>query len=194
MPAAFDFSGDGRYEIQVAANNSSVMYMTFDFWATCSKAPTKEQLGRRRPSLSEVTPTPANDSHRMNGQKMATSIRNHPNIVYVGAPSNGLYVTSNGGSTWSRVSAIPDANGEGVTGILFDPAIGGAVGGVTQTIFASSYGHGVYESTDGGATWRALSGGPTDVEYAAVSSTGVYYAVGDGSSGLWSYANGHGRN
>ena len=37
---------------------------------------------------------------------------------------------------------------------------------------------------------QRLSGGPTNVEYAAVSSTGVYYAVGDGNSGLWSYANG----
>ena len=56
------------------------------------------------------------------------------------------------------------------------------VNGVTQTIFASSYGNGVYESTNGGATWTALTGGPTDVEYAAVSSTGVYYAVGNGNS------------
>ena len=125
----------------------------------------------------------------MNGQKMAID-PNNPNIVYVGTPSNGLFVTTNGGTTWTSVSAIPAAAGQGITGILFDPAIGGAVGGVTQTIFASSYGHGVYESTNGGATWTALSGGPTDVEYAAVSSTGVYYAVGDSGTGFWSYANG----
>ena len=56
------------------------------------------------------------------------------------------------------------------------------VGGVTQTIFASSYGNGVYESTNAGATWSHLTGGPTDVENAAVSSTGVYYAVGDSNS------------
>ena len=37
---------------------------------------------------------------------------------------------------------------------------------------------------------RHLTGGPTDVEYAAVSSTGVYYAVGDSNSSLWSYASG----
>ncbi len=30
MPAAFDFSGHGVYEIQVAPSNSSIMYMTFD--------------------------------------------------------------------------------------------------------------------------------------------------------------------
>ena len=93
------------------------------------------------------------------------------------------------------VSAIPtslaasDGSYPGITGILFDPAIGGAVGGVTQTIFASSYGNGAYESTNGGSTWTHLTGGPTDVDYAAVSSTGVYYAVGNSNSALWSYAN-----
>ena len=59
---------------------------------------------------------------------------------------------------------------------------------MTNTIFAASYGNGVYESTNGGASWSAI-GGPSDVEYAAVSSTGVYYAVGNGNS-LWSYKNG----
>ena len=57
----------------------------------------------------------------------------------------------------------------GITGILFDPAVGGVVNGATQTIFASSYGNGVYESTNGGATWKALTGGPIDVEYAGPS-------------------------
>ena len=92
--------------------------------------------------------------------------------------------------TWRSVAQYPWARNAGITGILFDPAIGGVVNGVTQTIFASSYGNGVYESTNGGSTWTALTGGPTDVEYAAVSSTGVYYAVGDGNSSLWSYASG----
>ena len=30
MPAAFDFSGQGVYEIQMAPSNSSIMYMMFD--------------------------------------------------------------------------------------------------------------------------------------------------------------------
>ena len=48
---------------------------------------------------------------------------------------------------------------------------------MTNTIFAASYGNGVYESTNAGASWSLLSGSPTDVIDAAVSSTGVYYAV-----------------
>src|SRR5262249_55561037 len=120
----------------------------------------------------------------------------NPNVVYVGTPQNGLFVTTNGGSTWQSVSAVPISqkgpNGyPGITGIEFDPALG-VTGGRTNTIFASSFGNGGYESVNGGASWTLLSGGPTDVTYAAVSSTGVYYATNDDGnySSLWSYANG----
>src|ERR1700733_9492638 len=186
MPAGFDFTGEGVYEIQVAASNSNVMYMTFGGYVfkSTNKGTTWTQTAF---SGFNDSNDPANDSYRMNGQKMAID-PNNPNIVYAGTPSNGLYVSKDGGTTWTRVSAIPAAAGQGITGILFDPAVGGVVNGVTQTVFAWSYGHGVYESTNGGATWTARSGGPTDVVGAAVSSTGVYYAS-DGSN-LWAYAGG----
>jgi hypothetical protein len=195
MPAAFlaanpASTGQGVYEIQMAPSNSSIMYMMFDGYVFSS---TNKGATWTQTAFAPVTESP-NDAFRQEGQKMAVDPSN-PNIVYVGTPQNGLWVTTNGGKSWSQVSAIPvsgtyDGQYPGITGILFDPAIGGVVNGVTQTIFASSYGNGVYESTNGGATWSKLSGGPTDVEYAAVSSTGVYYAVGDGGTSLWSYANG----
>jgi len=74
-------------------------------------------------------------------------------------------------------------------GILFDPALG-VTGGKTNTIFAASYGNGVYESTDAGTSWTLLSGSPTDVDYAAVSSNGAYYVTANNSSQLWRYMNG----
>ena len=96
------------------------------------------------------------------GQKMAID-PNNPNIVYVGTGANGLFVTTNGGNTWSSVSGVPtatsDGNGKypGITGILFDPAN-------TNIIFAASYGNGVYETTNGGTSWSKLSGGPGSVD------------------------------
>ena len=146
-------------------------------------------------SFAQVSEDP-NDAYRGDGQKMAIDPSN-PNVVYVGTPENGLFVTTNGGTTWQSVTGVPvsltDGSGgfPGITGIEFDPALG-VTGGITQTIFAASYGNGVYESTNGGTSWRLLSGSPTDVAYAAVSSTGVYYATNDNgtTSSLWSYANG----
>ena len=47
---------------------------------------------------------------------------NNPNVVYVGTPQNGLFVTTNGGATWQSVSACPvsqaDSSGDypGITG------------------------------------------------------------------------------
>ena len=111
----------------------------------------------------------------MNGQKMAVD-PNNPNVVYVGTPQNGLFVTTDGGASWQKVSAVPvSAQRTAVVNILALPAshlirTSGVTGGKTNTIYASSYGHGVYESTNGGASWTALSGGPSDVEYATVSS------------------------
>ena len=56
-------------------------------------------------SFAPVTENP-NDAYRMDGQKMAVDPEN-PNVVYVGTPQNGLFVTTNGGTTWQSVSAVP---------------------------------------------------------------------------------------
>ena len=188
MPAAFDFTagGQGVYEIQIAASNTNIFYMQYDGYIFVS---TNQGTTWTQTTFAQQTADSSNDSYGQVGQKMAID-PNNPNIVYAGTETAGMFVTTNGGTTWTSVSAVPVGSGAGITGILFDPALGGMVNGVTQTIFASSNGHGVYESTNGGGTWTALTGGPTDVEYAAVSSTGVYYAVGDSNSSLWSYANG----
>jgi len=190
MPAAFVTTkgSQGVYEIQIAPSDSNIMYMMYEGYVFKS---TNKGTTWTETSFAKVTEN-AGDAYRMDGQKMAIDPEN-PNVVYVGTPQNGLFVTTNGGATWQSVSAVPvsltDSNGiyPGITGIEFDPALG-VTGGKTNTIFAASYGNGVYESTNGGASWSAI-GGPSDVDYAAVSSTGVYYVVGNGNS-LWSYNNG----
>ena len=193
MPASFMTpdnlinAAQGVYEIQIAPSNSNIMYMMFDgdVLKSTNKGTTWTQT-----SFAQVTEEP-NDGYRMYGQKMAVD-PNNSNIVYVGTPLNGLYVSTDGGATWNTVNAIPvskldsGGNSAGITGIEFDTALG-ATGGHTNTVFASSAGNGVYESTNGGATWSSI-GGPNQVVYASVSSTGVYYAT-DGTS-LWSYAGG----
>jgi hypothetical protein len=195
MPAAFVAanpvsSGQGVYEIQIAPSNSNIMYMMFDGYVFVS---TNKGTNWTQTSFAQVTEDP-NDDFDAFGQKMAID-PNNPDIAYVGTPQKGLWVTKNGGTTWTQVTAVPvsgTSGGQypGISGIMFDPAIGGVVNGVTQTIFASSYGNGVYQSTNGGSTWTQLTGGPTDVEYATVGANGAYYAVGEGNENLWRYYDG----
>ena len=192
MPAGFVIpnSGQGVYEIQIAPSNSNILYMEYEGYVFIS---TNKGSTWTQTSFAPVTEPviEGSDPYRIWGQKMAVDPDN-PNVVVVGTPQNGLFISTNGGTSWQSVSAVPvgttNSNGyyAGINGIVFDPALG-VTGGHTNTIFAASAGYGVYESTNGGASWSSI-GGPSEVQYAAVSSTGVYYAVANNS--LWSFYNG----
>lgn len=180
----------GVYEIRIAASDTNVLYMEYGGYVY--RSGDKGQTWAKT-SFAHVTENP-NDAYRMDGQKMAID-PNNANVVYVGTPSDGLFVTRDGGATWQKVEALPasaqDSSGvsPGITGIAFDPT-SGTTGDKTSIVYASSYGHGVFESADGGASWKALTGGPADVEFATVSSDGTYYAVGNNGTSVWHFAHG----
>ena len=142
MPAAFvaaqfGNTAQGVYEIQVAASNTNILYMMYDGYVfeSNNKGTTWTQT-----NLAQVTANP-NAGASGFGEKMAID-PNNPNIVYAGS-ANGLFVTTNGGTTWTSVSAVPaglsNVNGSGnyplISGIMFDPAIGGVVNGVNPNHF-----------------------------------------------------------
>ncbi len=99
----------------------------------------------------------------------------NPNIVLVGAqghffgpsPDRGLYRSVDGGKTWSHALKINDWTG--VTDIASDPKnpkiVFAAAWEAHQYPWLSYFmpiagsGSAIYRSTDGGATWRRLSGG-----------------------------------
>ena len=196
MPAAFvtptnNAITQGVYEIQVAPSDTNILYMEYEgyLFKSTNKGTTWTQT-----AFAPVTGEDPNGEPKFDGQKMAID-PNNPNIVVVGTPSNGLFITTNGGASWQSVSGVPGGTGTtsdgehpGFAGIAFDPALG-VTGGSTNTIFAASYGIGVYESTNGGTTWSSI-GGPSHVSYGVVSSNGTYYAIDATTSSLWSYKNG----
>ena len=188
MPAAFvaPLNNQGVYDIQIAPSNSNIMYMMYEGYVfeSSNKGTTWTET-----SFTPVTANANDGNYDWYGQRIAID-PNNPDVVYVGTPFNGLFVTTNGGASWQSVSGVPasqlDGSGDapGFAGILFDPAN-------TNIIFAASYGNGVYESTNGGSSWSSLlSGGPSSVSYAAISSTGVYYAVSTNQEDLWAYTDG----
>ncbi len=191
MPASVVAVGNnaGVYELRIAPSSTSTFYMSYlgNVYVSQNKGQSWTQT-----AFANVT-TDANDGVGQFGQKMAVDPHN-PSIVFVGTPQMGLFVTRDAGATWQGVAGVPtsgaraDGTYPGITGIVFDPSTG--AGGTTTTLFASSYGHGVYRSTDGGNTWTALAGGPNDADYGAIASTGAYYAAGNDTSSVWRYASG----
>jgi hypothetical protein len=178
----------GIYEIRIAPSNTNIFYMMFNgaIYVSTNKGTSWTQT-----AFSPSTPEPcctANDNFAQNGEKMAIDPANS-NVVYAGTEASGLWVTTNGGSSWSHVasSSVPmGLDSGGMTGIAPDPS-SGTTGGKTNTIYVGSWGNGVYESTNAGVSWSYLSGGPSSVTNAEVEN-GIYYAVDD--TNAWKYSGG----
>jgi hypothetical protein len=168
----------GVYEIRIAPGNSNRLYMMYGgaVYRSDNRGDTWIKT-----TFTPVTGCDANDDYRYHGQKMAVD-PNNPNVVYVGTTNDGLWMTTDGGSDWIKVTGVPDATTDrgGMTGIAFDPS-SGQTSGRTNTIYVGSWGIGVYRSTNAGDSWMQTSNGPTTVHHGVVSSDAVYYAT-DGSA------------
>ncbi|MCD9576253.1 RICIN domain-containing protein [Flavobacterium soyae] len=102
-----------------------------------------------------------NGMGRSNGERLAVD-PNNSNVLFCGTRRDGLFKSTNGGSTWSKVSSFPvtaTANDNGICFVIFDSA--SVSGGITQTIYAGVSRTGasnLYKSSDAGNTWTAVSG------------------------------------
>lgn len=101
------------------------------------------------------TPTNLNSPTTKRGSGRLNCVTFHPsdpNTIYVGAPSGGLWKTTDGGNTWATTTdELPSI---GVSDVAINP-------GNPQVIFIATgdgdardtYSAGILKSTDGGATW-----------------------------------------
>jgi hypothetical protein len=149
------------------------------------------------------------------GERLAID-PNNDKVLYLGTPSgNGLWRSTDSGVTWAKVTSFPNvgdyvadptdttgyqSDNQGVVWVTFDPTTG-TKGSTTQTIYVgvADKDNSVYESTDGGTTWKRVPGQPTGYIahkgvldpvngylYIATSDTGGPY---DGAKGqVWRYA------
>jgi len=129
------------------------------------------------------------------------------NIPVQVAGQNGLWTSKDKGATWSQVGGFTaltnDGTGAGVVFVAFAPA-GEAAGTPTRTIYAgvstraaATNGITLYVSTDAGATWNPVSGGPANQlpqrgQIGADGNLYVTYGNGTDSNGNYTYAIGPG--
>jgi photosystem II stability/assembly factor-like uncharacterized protein len=84
-------------------------------------------------------------------------VESNPDVIFVGTASGGVFKTVNGGITWEPVfddqpvSTIGD-----ITVAPSDPSIVWVGSGESNNRQSSSWGNGVYKSTDGGKTWKHM--------------------------------------
>lgn len=123
-----------------------------------------------------------------------------PKIIYAGSPSGGLWITTDGGSTWKSLTYdIPTL---GVSAIAIDPVNPNIIYiGTGDDDAGDAPGYGILKSTDGGTTWQMANQGienetiskilifnnnPQQLLTATLS--GVYKSVNGGES--WVYKGG----
>jgi photosystem II stability/assembly factor-like uncharacterized protein len=136
-----------------------------------------------------------NEAGRGNGERMAVD-PNDGHILFLGTRHNGLWKSSDGAISWTKVETfpadvlklspeeakLPAWSGGGrssIVFVVFDPK-SGSKGKASQTIFAgvSVMGKpGLYRSTDGGNTWKVVPGQPTKYRpnHAVLASDGTMF-------------------
>jgi hypothetical protein len=96
----------------------------------------------------------ANDDFRTFNAKLVVDPKN-ADVVFVGTPSDGLWRTQNGGSSWTELTEVPKGTLEGgkpagITGLVIS-------GLNSQIVFAASNRKGVFQSKNGGTNWQRIS-------------------------------------
>ncbi len=112
----------------------------------------------------------ANEDGRGLGERLAVD-PNNTSILYFGSRHDGLFRSSDYGTTWKKVKSFPHAGlglpaggaptNAGISFVIFDPAGGGHAG--SQNIYVAVADPGerhLYRTRDGGRTWSTVANQP----------------------------------
>src|ERR1700722_2875322 len=142
-------SGSGNLgvgELIACPSNTQVLYMIFNKIVYVSTNKGTTWVATPQTTTLQVNGGPAQHPW------MACDPHN-PDVIYVGTPSAGVFVSTNGrsgaSSTWTQVTVVGTATGGKGHNIAFDPT-SSAISGFTQRFMICTYGKGCYETLNGG--------------------------------------------
>lgn len=177
MPVGERFLGNNGeayncYAIRHAPSNPDIIYAVFPgttTMATSTRVYKSTDRGATWVKQTGMTPMlmTVNNGGRFRGQKMAVHPTD-PNICLVGNTAGEIWRTANGGTSWTKITT-PTGNDPS---IVFDPTDGNKV-----YIGWSSGTSRVYRSTDAGATFAQMTGGPNTINRSTAAIDGTIYIV-----------------
>lgn len=168
-------------------------------WTKCPSAVFKSTDGGTTWMRTSLNSGASSNWDQAYGERLAIDPKQNKHVLCASRIS-GLWRTVDGGETWAQIPGAPQGKhfvegnpatkgGVGLVFVVFDPQ-SAPVGNLrkTGTIYLGACGEGVYQSRDGGESWRLLEGGPVLPRRAVLDSKGALM-VSHGS-GLARYENG----
>lgn len=177
----------GVFEIRFAPSNSNRMYMAFNGYLYISSD--KGVTWARCAGWSHVSDSSGSTNAKFLGPFIAVDPQN-PDVLIVATSDGSVFYSSDAGVTCTAISgiAVPTTGGGtlqqgGGYLIAFDRS-STVSGGKTQGVYISSYGTGVYHSTNGGnGTYTLTTSTPTTHRHMVIGSTGVVWHTDNSASG-----------
>ena len=183
----------GILSIAADPNNANKVYIATGLyspsWAgTAAVFASNDQGNTWTPSYLTIR-LGGNENGRTSGERLQVD-PNLSSTLYLGSSINGLWKSTNSGSTWSQVTSFTQSGANSISFVLLDPT-SATSGNPTQTIYVGIQQTGInlYKSTDGGTTWNAVANQPNNtlMPHHAILSGGnlfITYSDGPGPNGV----------
>lgn len=184
MPAADAKLGNngigwGCYAIDVARSNSSIIYMVSPSITGVNSTVYKSTNRGTTFTATGLTPMAmtVQSNYRTYGKKMMIHPTD-PDIVIVTNNAGEAYRTTNGGTSWTEISGLPAGD---------DPVVQWDLSDGTICYLGWRTGDNrLYRSTDSGASFSQMTGGPDNIKRITSGTNGKIYMTAEGVTGnVW---------
>ncbi len=162
--------------------NANIVYAAAGMYRTNGNGVILRSTDQGRTWTTNSIPVPmgGNENGRGMGERLAVD-PNNDTILYFGSRTAGLWKSTNSGATWAKVTAFPATgdSGYGLPVVVFDKRGGTSAGSNTIYVAAASKnaGSNLYRTTNAGASWALVSGGPSGLmaHHASIGSDGTLW-------------------